>query len=111
MKSSKSYERDIAITFFHLCTFFFSVETIQEYRIGEKFLSFNSDKNYKIRAFFINHLPRMAYFLAKEELIEYSVIVNILKKDTSYDTQQVRICLCRSSSLSIFTRIASSGTI
>lgn len=81
MKSSRSYERDIAITFFHQCTYHFSVETIQEYRLGEKYLSFNSDKNYKIRSFFVMQLPRMHYFLAKEEKIEYSIIVNRLRKD------------------------------
>ena len=95
MKSSKSYERDVALTFFHRCTYYFSIEMVQEYRLGEKYLFFNSDKNYKIKHFFISHLSRMIYFLTKEERIEMSIIINRLKKDTSLDIQQVQLVICR----------------
>lgn len=89
MKSSRSFERDIALSFFYSCTFQFSIDTVQEYRLGEKYLSFNTDKNYKIRTSFIEHLPRILYFLTKEEKIEYSIIVNRLKKDQDIDIQFV----------------------
>jgi hypothetical protein len=37
----------------------------QEYRLGEKYLSFSTDKNFKVKSTFIRHLPRLVYFLTR----------------------------------------------
>jgi hypothetical protein len=65
----------------------------QEYRLGEKYLSFNTDKNFKVKASFIKHLPRMYYFLTREEKIEHAIILPRLAKDPDPEIQIVVIDL------------------
>ena len=90
-KSSKSYERETALLFFYYgmvyidtASFYCSIELFQEYRLGEKYLSFNTDKNFKVKTTFIRYLPRILYFLTREEKIEYTIILSRLTKDNDY---------------------------
>lgn len=50
--------------------------------MGEKFLSFNNDKNFLVKATFIRFLPRMYYYFSREEKLEYSIIVSRFNKDS-----------------------------
>lgn len=49
--------------------------------MGEKFLQFNNEKNLKNKLLFIKNLPRLAYFLTREEKIEHTIILTRLRKD------------------------------
>jgi len=55
----------LALRFYHFCSFHFSIEIFNEFKLGEKILSFNNDKNLKIKGFFVTSLPRILYFLTK----------------------------------------------
>ena len=65
-KSSRSFERESALLFFYHASQNFSVEMFQEYRLGEKYLYFHNDKNFKVKAAFIQHLPKLSYFFTRE---------------------------------------------
>ena len=51
--------------FFYYASFYFSIETFQEFKMGEKFLQFNNEKNLKNKLLFIKNLPRLSYFLTR----------------------------------------------
>lgn len=68
-KSGKSHEREASMLFFYYSSFYFSIETFQEFKMGEKFLQFNNEKSLKNKLLFIKYLPRMVYFLTREEKI------------------------------------------
>lgn len=65
------------------------MELFQEYRLGEKYLAFNVDKNFKVRTAFIKRLPRITYFLAREEKIELAIIISRLAKDPDYEIREL----------------------
>lgn len=65
-----------------------------EYKLGEKYLSFNNDKVFRVKAKFINYLPRIYYFLNKEERLEYSIILTRLAKDQDAEIVRVHLSLC-----------------
>lgn len=64
-KSPKSHERQAAIQFLYYCSFYFSIDTFQEYKLGEKFLCFSTDKSLANRFLFIKYLERVQYFLTR----------------------------------------------
>lgn len=80
-KSTKSHERQAAIQFLYYCSFYFSIETFQEYKLGEKFLCFASDKFIGVKLLFAKYLERMQYFLTREEKIEMAIIIGRLVKE------------------------------
>ena len=68
-KSPKSHERQAVIQFLYYCSFYFSMETYQEYKLGEKFLNFSNDKSFQNKLLFIKYFERIQYFFSREEKI------------------------------------------
>jgi hypothetical protein len=81
-KSARSHERQAAIQFLYFSSFYFSIETFQEYKLGEKFLYFNNDKAPANKFLFMRYLERVQYFLTREETIEMAIVVSRLMKDS-----------------------------
>lgn len=92
-KSSRSYERETALLFFYYASHYLSIDLFQEYRLGEKYLYFNNDKSFRVKATFIRHLPRLGYFFTREEKIENAIILSRLTKDPDPEVQLVPSCL------------------
>jgi hypothetical protein len=90
-KSCRSYERETALLFYFHCSYRLSIEVFREYKLGEKYLALNNDKVFKVRAAFITHLPRIYYFLTKEERLEYGIIVARLAKDQDPELAKVTL--------------------
>ena len=88
-RSSRSFERESALLFFYTASHYMSLEAFAEYRLGEKYLHFYNDKSFKVRALFLQHLPRIVYFLNKEETIEYAIIMDKMKLDSDPEMQSV----------------------
>jgi hypothetical protein len=57
----------------------------QEYKLGEKFLTFNSDKSFENKYIFVKYLERIQYFFNREEKIEMAIIISRLMKDADSD--------------------------
>jgi hypothetical protein len=72
------------------------MDMFYEYKLGEKYLSFNNDKIFKVQASFISHLSRIFYFLSREERLEYSIILSRLTKDNDPEIVRVSLPLSRS---------------
>jgi hypothetical protein len=84
-KSARSHERQAAIQFLYFSSFYFSIETFQEYKLGEKFLYFSNDKSLANKFFFMRYLERIQYFLTREEKIEMALVVSRLMKDSDVE--------------------------
>lgn len=76
--------------------------------MGEKFLSFNNDKNFLVKATFIRFLPRMYYYFTREEKLEYSIIVSRFNKDSDPEIIKVALIPFRSWRVSILMKASKS---
>ncbi len=94
-KSTRSYERETALLFYYYFSFHLSIEVFREYKLGEKYLGLNNDRVFKVRAAFLTHLPRIYYFLGKEERLEYGIIVARINKDPDPELLKVNPFLFR----------------
>ena len=81
--------------FLYTASHYLSLEAFAEYRLGEKYLHFYNDKSFKVKALFVQNLPRIAYFLSKEETIEYTIIVERIKQDPDPELRNVHLPLVR----------------